>query len=258
VAEIARALDQLEERSGLDVPIHVDAASGGFLAPFAAPELDWDFRLPRVKSINASGHKMGLAPLGCGWALWRERSDLPEELVFNVNYLGGGYPTFNLNFSRAGGPIVAQYYDFVRLGRAGYRRVQEACYATAAYLADTIGSSEHFELLFDGDPARGICAVSWRQAPAHDAAFNLYDLADRLRTQGWLVPAYPLPADCGDTTVQRIIVRHAVSRDLAEFLVDDLERSLARLDSHPPSRSLTASEAGGFNHDATPAQGKKA
>jgi glutamate decarboxylase len=183
---------------------------------------------------------MGLAPLGCGWALWREPPDLPEELVFNVNYLGGDHPTFNLNFSRAGGPIIAQYYDFVRLGRAGYRRVQETCYATAAYLADTIGSSGHFELLFDGAPARGICAVSWCRAPAHGAAFDLYDLADLLRKQGWLVPAYPLPADCGDTTAQRIVVRHAVSRDLAEFLVDDLECALSRLDSHAPPRSLTS------------------
>jgi glutamate decarboxylase len=229
VAEIARALDDLQDRTGLDVPIHVDAASGGFLAPFAAPELVWDFRLPRVKSINASGHKMGLAPLGCGWALWREHADLPEELIFNVNYLGGDYPTFNLNFSRPAGPVIAQYYDFVRLGL--------------------------FEVVFDGDPSRGICAVCWHLRADAGVGFNLFDLADRLRTQGWLVPAYPLPADCEDVVVQRILVRHGVSRDLAELLVGDLHRALELLDSHPPSRSLSAREAGGFNHDASPAAG---
>jgi glutamate decarboxylase len=255
VREIARALDELQERTGLDVPIHVDAASGGFLAPFVAPELAWDFRIPRVRSINASGHKMGLAPLGCGWAVWREPSDLPEELIFKVNYLGGDYPTFNLNFSRPGGPIIAQYYDFVRLGREGYRRVQEACYATAAYLAQEVARTGMFELVFDGDPLRGICAVCWRLGDGAEAGFNLFDLADRLRTRGWLVPAYTLPPDREDLVVQRILVRHGVSRDLGELLVDDLHRALESLDSHPPSRSLSAREAGGFSHHSTPATG---
>jgi glutamate decarboxylase len=253
VSEIARALDDLQERTGLDVPIHVDAASGGFLAPFVAPELVWDFRLPRVRSINASGHKMGLAPLGCGWALWREKLDLPEELIFNVNYLGGDYPTFNLNFSRPAGPVIAQYYDFVRLGQEGYTRVQQACYATARYLADEIERAGPFEVLFDGDPSRGICAVCWRLRADPGVGFNLFDLADRLRTQGWLVPAYALPANCEDVVVQRILVRHGVSRDLAELLIGDLRRALELLDGHPPSRSLSAREAGGFNHDASPA-----
>ena len=135
VKAVSDALDQLQKTSGLDIPIHVDGASGGFLAPFCAPDLEWDFRLPRVKSINASGHKYGLAPLGCGWVIWRERSDLPEDLVFNVNYLGGNMPTFALNFSRPGGQIVAQYYNFVRLGREGYTKVHSACYQTAQYLA---------------------------------------------------------------------------------------------------------------------------
>jgi glutamate decarboxylase len=255
VREIAAALDELQERTGLDVPIHVDAASGGFLAPFVARELEWDFRIARVHSINASGHKTGLAPLGCGWALWREPADLPAELIFKVNYLGGDYPTFNLNFSRPGGPIIAQYYDFVRLGHAGYRRVQEACYATAVFLAREVASAGVFELLFDGDPTRGICAVCWRLGDGVEPGFNLFDLADRLRTRGWLVPAYPLPPDREDLVVQRVLVRHGVSRDLAELLVDNLHRSLEFLDSHPPSRSLDRRQAGGFNHDATPAVG---
>jgi glutamate decarboxylase len=117
VKEISAALDRLQQEKGLNIPIHVDAASGGFIAPFITPNLDWDFRLPRVKSINASGHKYGLSPLGCGWVIWRHREDLPKELIFNVNYLGGNMPTFALNFSRPGGQIVAQYYNFLRHGR---------------------------------------------------------------------------------------------------------------------------------------------
>jgi glutamate decarboxylase len=254
VREIARALDELQERTGFDIPIHVDAASGGFLAPFAAPDLVWDFRLPRVKSINASGHKMGLAPLGCGWALWREHADLPEDLIFDVNYLGGDYPTFNLNFSRPGAPVIAQYYDFVRLGLDGYRRVQKACYETAAYLAREIASTGLFELVFAGDPSLGITAVTWRLGEG-GAGFNLYDLADRLRARGWLVPAYSLPPDREDLVVQRILVRHGVSRDLAELLIADIQRALELLESHPPSRSLGPREAGSFNHDAAPRRG---
>ena len=121
------ALDKLAAETGLDIPIHVDGASGAFLAPFIQPELLWDFRLPRVKSINASGHKFGLAPLGVGWALWREKHDLPEELIFDVNYLGGNMPTFALNFSRPGGEIICQYYNFLRLGKEGYREIQTEC-----------------------------------------------------------------------------------------------------------------------------------
>src|SRR5215475_1398259 len=125
VEDMAKALDQLQADTGLDIDIHVDGASGGFLAPFCAPDLVWDFRLPRVKSINASGHKYGLSPLGVGWVVWRERTDLPEDLIFNVNYLGGNMPTFALNFSRPGGQIIAQYYNLVRHGFEGYKRIQK-------------------------------------------------------------------------------------------------------------------------------------
>src|SRR6185369_16611840 len=128
VHAVSDALDRLQAETGLDVPIHVDGASGAFVAPFTAPELAWDFRLPRVRSVNASGHKFGLAPLGVGWVVWRDRADLPDELVFRVNYLGGDMPTFALNFSRPGGQIAAQYYTFLRLGREGYRKVHGACH----------------------------------------------------------------------------------------------------------------------------------
>jgi len=253
VAGISAALDRLQADHDLDVPIHVDAASGGFLAPFCAPDLVWDFRLPRVKSLNASGHKTGLAPLGVGWAIWREAADLPQDVIFNVDYLGGNMATFNLNFSRPGGQAITSYYEFIRLGRRGYTRVQSAIHDVARHLATGIAHLGPFEILHDGDPYRGITAVCWRLAPGGDHGFNLYDLSDRMRTRGWLIAAYPLPPGRQDETVMRAVVRHGFSRDMADLLLADLRRSLEHLDSHPPTTPLTHAEAGGFNHDATPA-----
>ncbi|HEY2793740.1 MAG TPA: glutamate decarboxylase [Micromonosporaceae bacterium] len=250
VAGVSAALDALAARGGPDVPIHVDAASGGFLAPFTAPDLVWDFRLPRVRSINSSGHKMGLAPLGAGWAMFRSHDDLPADLVFDVDYLGGHMPTFNLNFSRPGSQVVTSYYQFIRLGRDGYARVQSTAYEVARYLARSLVALGPFELIHDGDPQRGITAVSWRLTP--DAAFNLYDLSDRMRARGWLIAAYPLPADRGDETVMRALVRHGFSHDVADLFLADVRRSLDYLAAHPPVESLTREEAGSFNHSATP------
>ncbi len=246
VAAVAAALDDLAARTGLDVPIHVDGASGGFLAPFCDPDLVWDFRLPRVKSINSSGHKFGLSPLGVGWVVWRDSGDLPEDLIFRVNYLGGDMPTFALNFSRPGGQVIAQYYNFVRLGREGYRRIHEASYATAQYLADQIAAMGPFDVVYDG--RGGIPALSWRLVPGTDPGFTLFDLADRLRAAGWQVPAYTLPPNRQDVAVQRILVRHDVSRDLADLLLADYRRAVAHLTRHPQSVPLTAAEASGFTH----------
>ncbi len=250
VAGIAAALDALQAERGLDVPLHVDGASGALLAPFTAPDLEWDFRNPRVKSINASGHKTGLAPLGCGWAVWREQHDMPERMIFNVNYLGGEMPTFNLNFSRPGGQVVTQYYDFIRLGREGYSRVHGATYETCAYLSHEIAKLGPFELVHAGDPNRGIAAVSWKLTDGAEHPFNLFDVADRLRAHGWLVPAYTLPPHLENLAIQRILVRHGFSRDMADLLLADIHRSLATLDEHPPSSSLSEREVGSFNHDA--------
>jgi glutamate decarboxylase len=248
VADVAAALDDLEARTGLDVPIHVDGASGAFVAPFTAPDLVWDFRLPRVRSINASGHKFGLAPLGVGWVVWRHAEDLPEELVFHVNYLGGDMPSFALNFSRPGGQIAAQYYNFLRLGRDGYRKVHGACHETAQYLAAEIGALGPFEVIFDGHPAAGIPAVSWRLRDPSAQSFTLFDLADRLRTRGWLVPAYTMPPNREDLPVQRILVRHGFSRDLASLLMDDYRAALGHFDRHPVTTPLSEAEGGSFNH----------
>jgi glutamate decarboxylase len=248
VKDVSDALDQLERDRGLDVPIHVDGASGGFLAPFCAPDLIWDFRLPRVKSINTSGHKFGLAPLGVGWIVWRDKEELPDELIFNVNYLGGNMPTFALNFSRPGGQIVAQYYNFLRLGREGYRKVHQSCYDTAMYLAGEIDELGPFEILYDGDPARGIPCVSWKLKEGADYSFTLFDLADRLRTFGWQVPAYSMPAHREDLAVQRILVRQGFSRDLGELLMRDYRDALSHFDAHPVTSPMTEREAGSFHH----------
>jgi len=247
VEAIAHALDKLERDTGLDIPIHVDAASGGFLAPFCQPDIVWDFRLPRVKSINASGHKFGLAPLGVGWVIWRDHADLPEDLVFRVNYLGGDMPTFALNFSRPAGQIVCQYYNFLRLGFEGYRRVQNACYHTAQHLAAEIGKMGPFRIIHDGNG--GLPAVCWTLTDSARNQFSLYDLSDRLRARGWQVPAYSMPPNREDLVVQRILVRHGVSRDLGDILLEDIGRSLATLEKHPVAQPLTENEAGGYNHN---------
>ena len=250
VKAVSDALDRLQAEKGLDIPIHVDGASGGFLAPFCAPDVVWDFRLPRVKSINASGHKFGLSPLGVGWVIWREKADLPDDLVFNVNYLGGNMPTFALNFSRPGGQVIAQYYNFVRLGREGYAKIHDACYATAQYLAREIAAMGPFEILFGGESDAGIPALCWKVKEGFDTrGYTLYDFADRLRSRGWQVPAYSMPADREDLVIQRILVRHGVSHDLASLLLDDMRRSLDFFAKHPVARPMGEEEASGFNHN---------
>src|SRR5215471_3736405 len=248
VQQLSDALDDLQQRTGLDVPIHVDAASGGFTAPFCAPDLVWDFRLPRVRSISTSGHKFGLAPLGVGWILWRDTADLPDDLIFHVNYLGGDMPVFQINFSRPAGQVVAQYYNFLRLGFDGYRRVHSACYDTGRMLAEVIPTLGPFELLCDSEPATGIPTVTWRMAAGADPGYTLFDLADRLRVSGWQVPAYTLTGEASDIPVQRVLVRQGVTRDLASLMLDDMREAIAHFDKHPRSVPMTAEEAGSFSH----------
>ena len=231
VKDVAAALDALHEHTGVDVPIHVDAASGGFIAPFLQPDLEWDFRIPRVKSINTSGHKYGLAPLGVGWVIWRDATELPEELIFRVDYLGGDMPTFALNFSRPGGEIIAQYYNFIRYGREGYRQIQQACADTAQYLGEQVANMGPFTLVYDGVGA--LPAIAYMLKEPKRAGFSLYDLSDRVRMRGWQIASYPLPPNRDDTVVQRILVRHGVSRDMASLLADDIRRAIDYLKSHP-------------------------
>jgi glutamate decarboxylase len=225
VAEICAALDDLQERTGLDIPVHVDGASGAFVAPFVDPELVWDFRLPRVASVNASGHKYGLVYPGVGWVVWRDSAALPGDLIFWVNYLGDSMPTFALNFSRPGAQVIAQYYNFVRLGFDGYRAVQGYARDVATRLASGIAGLGPFRLLTRGDELP-VFAFTVAEGAGN---FTVFDVSSALRERGWQVPAYTFPADRTDLAVLRIVVRRGFTHDLADVLLEDLERALARL-----------------------------
>ena len=226
VAEICAALDKLQQDTGLDIPVHVDGASGGFVAPFIDPDLEWDFRLPRVQSINASGHKYGLVYPGVGWVIWRNPEALPEELVFNVNYLGGNMPTFALNFSRPGSQIIAQYYNFIRLGFDGYQRVQQAARDIATTLSGHVAELDHFELITDGSELP-VFAFRLSDKVKNYTVFHVTEL---MRERGWLLPAYTFPENREDLAAIRIVVRNGFTRDLGELLLVDLERAVTYLD----------------------------
>ncbi len=228
VAEIAAALDEIQKTTGLDIPIHVDGASGAMIAPFLQPDVVWDFRLERVHSISTSGHKYGLVYPGLGWVVWRDAQWLPNDLVFKVSYLGGEMPTFALNFSRPGAQVVLQYYLFLRLGFEGYRAVQQTSQDVAKFLSAGIGKLDAFELWNDGSD---IPVFAWRLIDGHTKNWTLYDLQDRLRMNGWLIPAYPMPADLEQITVQRIVVRNGLSMDLAADLLQAIETEVAYLDA---------------------------
>jgi glutamate decarboxylase len=246
VQAVSLALDDLEEETGPDIPMHIDAASGAFVAPFLHPSLIWDFQLPRVKSINASGHKFGLAPLGCGWIVWREPADLPEDLIFRVKYLGGSMPTFALNFSRPGGQIASQYYNFIRLGRQGYTNIARGCEDIGAWITNQVARLGMFDLVYDG--RGGVPGCCWKIKDDEDVNFTLYDLADRMRVRGWQVPAYPMPPNLEGMVVQRVLARLGLSRDLAELLIADFQRAIQHFDEYPSSRMLTRKNAGGYHH----------
>jgi glutamate decarboxylase len=243
VEEICAALDAFEERSGIDVPVHVDGASGAFVAPFIDPELVWDFRLPRVRSINASGHKYGLVYPGVGWVVWRDSEALPEELVFWVNYLGDNMPTFALNFSRPGAQVVAQYYNFLRLGFDGFRRVQGYARAVATRLAGEIEELGPFELVTRGD-ALPVFAFTLRSEIDN---FTVFDVSNALRERGWLVPAYTFPENRTDLAALRVVVKRGFTHDMSDMLVADLERQLPRLERQAGALHDGAG-ATGFHH----------
>jgi glutamate decarboxylase len=232
VLEISQALDRLQAEQGHDVLMHVDGASGGFVAPFLQRELEWDFRVPRVASINASGHKYGLVYPGVGWVMWRTPDALPEDLIFRVNYLGGQMPTFALNFSRPGAQVAAQYYNFIRLGFQGYRHVQQTCQDVALHLSGKIAKMGPFELLTEG---RDLPVFAFKLRD-DITGYSVFDLSDRLRQRGWQVPAYTFPEDMTDTAVMRIVVRNGFSMDLANLLLDDLKLHVRGLEKHPQTQ----------------------
>ena len=243
VAEICAALDDLQARTGIDVPVHVDAASGGFVAPFLDPDLVWDFRLPRVASINASGHKYGLVYPGVGWIVWRDASCLPAELIFWVNYLGDDMPTFALNFSRPGAQVVAQYYTFLRLGVEGYRTVQQYARDVATRLSGRIEGLGPFALLTRGDE---LPVFAFVLKPGVES-FSVFDVSSALRERGWQVPAYTFPKNREDIAALRVVVRRGFSHDMADLLVEDLTRALHHLEQQAGPR-LTDASSSAFHH----------
>jgi glutamate decarboxylase len=242
VEQIAAALDSVAASGGPDVPIHVDGASGAMIAPFLDTDLVWDFRLPRVASINTSGHKYGLVYPGVGWVLWRDAAALPQELIFNVNYLGGEMPTFALNFSRPGAEVVAQYYTFFRLGRAGFRAVQQASRDVATYLAREIGQLEEFRLISRGEELPVFAFTTSDQVTAWD----VFAVSRRLRERAGSYRPTPSRRTGKDLAVLRIVCRNAFTLYLADLLLTDLRAAVGVLNDAPGR--VVASGPQGFHH----------
>src|SRR3954464_14493378 len=226
VQEICAALDAYQAESGVSVPVHVDAASGGFIAPFIQPDVLWDFLLERVVSLQASGHQFGLVFPGVGWVVWRDAQHLPEDLIFHVNYLGGDMPTFALNFSRPGAQVVLQYSQCLRLGKDGYRLVQQACQDVALHISRTLDAMPEFEVIADGSDLPVVCFSMAENVVKYD----VYDVSRKLRERGWLVPAYTMPPKREDLSVLRVVVRNGFSHDMAELFLRDLRTAITWLD----------------------------
>ncbi len=225
IKKINDLLLKIKKEKGWDIPIHVDGASGGFVVPFVYPNFKWDFRLPQVKSINVSGHKYGLVYPGLGWVIWRDESDMPKELIFKVNYLGGEMPTYTLNFSRGSAMVIAQYYNFLRLGKEGYREIMTNVINNARYLAKRLSATRRFIML---NEAQLLPIVALRLK--EPSKFNVFDLSAKIRERGWIISAYTLPPDAQDIAIMRVVVRERFSRDMAEILFNDIVKACKELD----------------------------
>ena len=232
------ALEEYNRKTGYNIPIHVDAASGGFILPFLNPDKKWDFRLKWVLSISTSGHKYGLVYPGLGWVVWKDKAYLPKEMSFSVNYLGANITQVGLNFSRPAAQILAQYYNFIHLGEEGYREIHSNSMAIARYCHEHIGRMKCFS---NYSQTLDNPLFIWTLAPEYEkkANWTLYDLQDRLMQRGWMVPAYSMPKNIEDMVVMRIVVRQGMSRDMADMLIADIRDSVAaleKLDSPTPSK----------------------
>jgi len=225
IKEINDLLVNIKETKGWDIPIHVDAASGGFITPFLNPEIEWDFRLEQVRSINVSGHKYGLVYPGVGWLIFCDKNDLPEELIFEVNYLGGLMPNYSLNFSKASNTIIAQYYNLIRLGKKGYQDILQILLVNAIYLAHKLENSGRFEII-NKEILFPLVAVKLKE----DAKFTVFQLSEKLRQKGWIVPAYTLPANADDIAVMRMVIKENFGRDMVEMLYTDIMKAYDSLD----------------------------
>ena len=238
------ALDGFNARTGYDIPIHVDAASGGFILPFLYPEKKWDFRLKWVLSISTSGHKYGLVYPGLGWVIWKDKSYLPKDMSFSVNYLGANITQVGLNFSRPAAQILAQYYNFIHLGFEGYKEVHSNSMKIARYCHDQIGQMSCFKNYSEylENPL-----FIWSLDPEYEkgAKWTLYDLQDKLMQHGWMVPAYSMPKDIEDMVVMRIVVRQGMSRDMADMLIGDIRNAVAELEKleYPTPSRIAATKS---------------
>jgi glutamate decarboxylase len=229
VKALDKALDKFNEKTGYDIPIHVDAASGGFIMPFIDPEHKWDFRLKWVLSISTSGHKYGLVYPGLGWVIWKDKKYLPEEMAFSVNYLGANITQVGLNFSRPAAQILGQYYNFIRYGFEGYREVQQSSMDIACYCHEQIGKMKCFHNYSDKvvNPL-----FIWYMDPKYDkhAKWTLYDLQAVLQQSGWMVPAYTMPKNIDHIVVMRVVVRQGMSRDMADMLLGDIRNAVEQFE----------------------------
>ncbi|MEY4684823.1 MAG: hypothetical protein RLZ25_1282 [Pseudomonadota bacterium] len=224
-------LMRIREEKGWDIPIHVDAASGGFVMAFAHPEIAWDFRLEQVRSINVSNHKYGLVYPGMGCVIFRDETCVDPDLIFKINYLGGEMQNYSLNFSRSASQIFLQYYNFLRLGQEGYRRIMDNIMRNARHLEKTLLASGLFDLLTDVN-FLPVVVLKLRD----DSRYTVFQICEILRERGWSVPAYTLPPDAEDIAVMRVVVKENFSRDLADIFAQDLAHAIQRLESDRPRR----------------------
>lgn len=227
VKEINDALDKLNAEKGWEICIHVDAATGGFIHPFIDPETIWDFRLKWVLSISTSGHKFGLVYPGVGWVVWKDKQYLPEEMNFAVNYLGANIPSISINFSRPGNQVLAQYYQFMRLGKEGYKKVQQNCLNVCLYLREQLKKMGIFKFFTDDMPNP---LFVWKLKEDPNRKWTLYDLSDALHVEGWQVPAYTMPKAMEDVIIMRVVVRQGIGIDLADLLMENIKRCVKQLD----------------------------
>ncbi|KAL1587607.1 hypothetical protein WHR41_03674 [Cladosporium halotolerans] len=234
--EDTKAINDLLVKKGIDCPIHVDAASGGFVAPFVNPNLVWDFRLEKVVSINVSGHKYGLVYPGVGWVVWRDPEFLPKELIFNINYLGADQASFTLNFSRGASQVIGQYYQLIRLGKTGYRSIMLNLTRTADYLAAAVQTMGF--LLMSKTRGAGLPLVAFRLDPARKHGFDEFAIAHQLRERGWVVPAYTMAPHSGELKMMRVVVREDFSRSRCDALIGDLKLALGELAKLDEKRML--------------------
>ena len=245
IKALDKKLEEYNKTAKISVPIHVDAASGGLFAPFIEPDLEWDFRLKNVVSISTSGHKYGLVYPGIGWVLWRDKEYLPQELVFDVSYLGGKIPTMAINFSRSASQIIGQYYNFLRYGFEGYRQIHQRTKDVAMFLASELEKTGLFQIYNNGENLPIVC---YKLRDDVNVDWTLYDLADRLLMKGWQVPAYPLPADLQDTIIQRIVCRADLSHNLAELYLRDLKAAIEDLNNARVLNQKSKTGVQGFTH----------